>query len=122
MTRREIPNEEESRRRFEADAAVRQSNVLPLDAARNEGRFYGKLFRNERPLTGVQRIGFFLVVLLLCGSAFFIIAGAFAGLLRFAGLQALPTEDKSVSIVSLPFAALILFLGTQDHRLGHCAS
>ncbi len=57
-TRQETEHGEEARRRFEADAISRQSNVLPLDAARNEGRFYGKLIRGERPLSGVQRIGF----------------------------------------------------------------
>jgi hypothetical protein len=40
-TRQEIEHEEETRRRFEADALFRQSKVLPMDAARNEGRFYG---------------------------------------------------------------------------------
>ena len=44
----------EARRQFEADAISSQSNVLPLDAARNEGRFYGKLIRGERQLSGVS--------------------------------------------------------------------
>jgi hypothetical protein len=71
-TRKEIEHEEETRRRFEADAILRQSNVLPMDAARNEGRFYGQLIRGSRPLNGVQRIGFFLVGSLFCWSAIFI--------------------------------------------------
>jgi hypothetical protein len=72
-THQEIEREEESRREFEADLISRQSNVLPLDAARNEGRFYGQLVRGERPLNGVQRIGFFLVGSLFCGSALFMV-------------------------------------------------
>jgi hypothetical protein len=110
-TRQEIEQEEKTRRRFEAEAISRQSNVLPLDAARNEGRFYGKLIRSERPLNGVQRIGFFLVGLLFCGSALFIVMGAFPGLFRFMGLHVVPIGDKSVSMVYLPFAALVFFLG-----------
>jgi hypothetical protein len=110
-SRPEIEQQEETRRQLEADAITRQSNVLPLDAARNEGRFYGKLIRSERPLNGVQRIGFFLVGLLFCGSALFILMGAFPGLFHLIGLHVAPIGDKSVSMVSLPFAALALFLG-----------
>jgi hypothetical protein len=108
---REIEHEEATRRRFEADAIARQSNVLPLDAARNEGQFYGKLIRGKRPLHGVQRIGFFLVGSLLCGSALFTVLSAFPGLFRFMGLHIVTIGDKSLSIVYLPFAALALFAG-----------
>jgi hypothetical protein len=37
--------------------------------------------------------------------------GAFPGLFHVIGLQVVPIGDKSVSIVSLPFAALAFFLG-----------
>jgi hypothetical protein len=110
-TRQEIEQGEEAGRRFEEDAISRQSNVLPLDAARNEGRFYGTLIRSEHPLSGVQRVGFFLVGSLFCGSAFFIGVEAFPGLLRFMNLHAVSMGDKSVSIVYLPFCALALFAG-----------
>jgi hypothetical protein len=110
-TRQEIEQEEKTRQQFEADAVSSQSNVLPLDAARNEGRFYGNLIRGERSLNGVQRIGFFLVGFLFCGSGLFLVTGAFPGLLRFMGLQVIPMGDKSVSMAYLPFAALALFLG-----------
>jgi hypothetical protein len=110
-TREEIEQGEEAHRRFEEDAISRQSNVLPLDAARNEGRFYGKLIRSDRPLSGVQRIGFFLVGVLFCGSALFIVVRAFPGLLRVMDLHAVPMGDKSVSMVYFPFAALALLFG-----------
>jgi len=110
-TRQEIEQEETTRRRFETDAVSSQSNVLPLDAARNEGRFYGKLIRGERSLNGVQRIGFFLVGFLFCGSALFIVTGAFPGLERFMGLRVVPMGDESVSLAYLPFAAIAFFLG-----------
>jgi hypothetical protein len=38
-------------------SAKRQSNILPLDLARNEGALYGALLRGGRPLTWVQRLG-----------------------------------------------------------------
>jgi len=110
-TRQEIEQEEKTRQQFEADASSRQSNILPMDAARNEGRFYGNLIRGERSLNGVQRIGFFLVGFLFCGSALFIVIGAFPGLVRFMGLRVVPMGDKSVSMAYLPFAALAFFLG-----------
>jgi|ERR1700733_6335481 len=110
-TRQEIKREEKTRQQFEADAVSSQSNVLPLDAARNEGRFYGNLIRGERSLNGVQRIGFFLVGFLFCGSGLFVASGAFPGLLRFMGLQVIPMGDKSVSMADLPFAALAFLLG-----------
>lgn len=56
---------EEALRRFEAEAAFHQSNILPLDQAMNEGRFYGLLIRGNQSVTGVQRIGFLLIAILL---------------------------------------------------------
>jgi hypothetical protein len=117
-SRQGIEQGEEGRRRFEADIITRQNNVLPLDAARNEGRFYGKIIRSGRPLNGIQRVGFFLVGSLFCGSAFFMVVDAFPGLLRLMGLRGLAMGDKSISMVSLPFAALAVFLGL---RLIHAA-
>jgi hypothetical protein len=110
-THSEIEQEEKTRRQFEADAISRQSNVLPLDAARNEGRFYGALIRSERQPNGVQRVGFFLVGSLFWGTALFIVFGAFPALVRFMGLQVVPMGDKSVSMVYLPFAAIAFLLG-----------
>jgi hypothetical protein len=109
-TRQEIEQAEETRR-FEADAISRQRNVLPLDAARNEGRFYGQLVRGERPLNSVQRIGFFLVGNLFFWWAIFIVVGAFPRYFSGIGLHLEPMGGKSVSMVYLPFAALSLLLG-----------
>ena len=72
---------------LERDFAARQSNVLPLDAARNEGSFYGKLFRGGRPLSGSQRIGFVLVGFIACAQAFFVICSAFPGLAAAVGAR-----------------------------------
>jgi len=89
----------------------RQSNVLPLDAARNEGRFYGKLVRGKGPLNGVQRVGFLLVGSLICSWSIFIVIGAFPRFFGSIGLAPALTSDKSISMVYLPFAAALLFLG-----------
>jgi len=105
--RQEIEQDEKTRQQFEADAISHQSNVLPMDAARNEGRFYGKLIRGERSLNGVQRIGFFLVGFLFCSWAFFIVITTFPRLFGIIGLGG----DNSTSKVYLPFAALAFVLG-----------
>ncbi|HEV2615777.1 MAG TPA: hypothetical protein VGU63_04105 [Candidatus Acidoferrales bacterium] len=49
---------EEAIQRFEAETLFRQSNVLPMDAAFNMGRFYGLLLRASRPRNGIERVGF----------------------------------------------------------------
>jgi hypothetical protein len=110
-TPQETEQAEETRRRFEADAISRQSNVLPMDAARNEGRFYGQLFQGKGPLNGVQRIGCFLVGSLFVLSAVSIIIGAFPRFFSVIGLRSQLISDKSISMAYLPFAALSLFLG-----------
>jgi hypothetical protein len=104
-------DDREERRRFEADALSRQSNVLPLDAARNEGQFYGRLIRGDRPLTGVQRVGFFLVGFLFSMWAAFLFVGIFPGLASTAGLRYPSPDGKPVSLIYLPVAAIFLLLG-----------
>lgn len=107
----EIDREEEARRRFEADVISRQSNVLPLDAARNEGRFFGQLIRGERQLSVVQRVGFFLVGWILCWWGIFILMDAFPQGIRLIGLRITPLGDKSIALQHVPFAVLVLLLG-----------
>jgi hypothetical protein len=110
-TPQEIERDEKTRQQFEVDAISRQSNVLPMDAARNEGRFYGKLIRGERSLNGVQRIGFFLVGFLFCSWAIFMVIAAFPRFFSSIGLGVEPISDKSTSMVYLPFAGLAFVLG-----------
>ena len=107
----ELPSDDTARRDSDADMISRQSNVLPRDTARNEGLFYGRLIRGDRPLSGVQRLGFVLVGLLFCGSAIFILSGAFPQLFGIIGLSAGPMADKTVALAYLPIAALFLFSG-----------
>lgn len=102
---------ERGRRWLEAEAGSRQSNILPLDAARNEGRFYGRLIRGQRALNGVQRIGFFLVGSLFCCSAIFIVMLAFPHFFSMIGLPVALKDTESVSMLYLPLAAIALFLG-----------
>ena len=109
-------DQQESRRRFEADTISRQSNVLPLDAARNEGQFYGQLIRGDRPLTGVQRIGFFLIGFLFSAWAALMFLGAFPRLAGAVGLRFPFADGKSISLVYLPIAAIALFIGVKIIR------
>ena len=51
-------------RRFEAETAFHQSNILPLDQAQNLGRFYGLLIRASYPQNVLERIGFVFIGLL----------------------------------------------------------
>lgn len=105
----EIRRFEEDRHRFEAEAVGRLSNVLPLDAARNEGRFYGQVIRG-RPLSGVQRIGFFLIGSMFCFLAALVFLSAFPGLRRLTGLpNPFPWETSSLPYV--PFNAICFLLG-----------
>jgi hypothetical protein len=110
-THQETYHGEENRRRLEADAISRQSNVLPMDTARNEGRFYGRLIRGECALNGIQRIGFFLVGSLFCWSAMFIVMLAFPRFFSLIGLPVALKGNESVSMLYLPLAAIGLFLG-----------
>jgi hypothetical protein len=100
--------QEEARRRSEAEAISRQSNVLPMDAARNEGRFYGQLLRGERPFTGVQRIGAFLVGSLFCCWAVSMIITTFPRLL---GPAHAANVGNAVSVFYVFPAALAFLLG-----------
>jgi hypothetical protein len=110
-TRQEIEQVEETHRRFEADAISCQRNVLPMDEARNVGRFYGQIIRGERPLNAVQRIGCFLLGNLFFWGAITVVIGAFPRFFSVSGPRLEPIGGKSVSMVYLPFAAASLFLG-----------
>jgi hypothetical protein len=57
------------RQEMERDWKLRQENVLPLETAQNEGRFYGRVLKGSRPLTGVQRTGILLIGLQAVGFA-----------------------------------------------------
>ncbi len=106
-TAEELANEK-GLRRFEAEAAFRQSNVLPLDYAMNEGRFYGLLMRGGRPLTAVQRIGFVLIAIMLCVPGFFV---ALAAVPRWRYFIRGGVLGGGVPMLYLPLAALIFLAG-----------
>ena len=104
-------NFEQGRERLEADFVSRQSNVLPLDSARNEGRFYGNMIRGDRQLNAAQRIGFFLMGFLACGQALFVALMAFPRLGQAIGMPARPGGSQGLLLATLPFSALFFFLG-----------
>jgi len=54
-------DDELGRLELEREWLSRQENVLPLEAAGNEGRFYGQVLKGRRQLTLVQRLGILLI-------------------------------------------------------------
>jgi hypothetical protein len=108
---------EEAPQLLQSQFASRQSNVLPLDAVRNEGRFYGRLLRGGRPLSGSQRIGFVLLGFIACAQAFFVVCGAFPELTSAVGMRPLPNSNRAALLAYLPFGLLNLLVGceTRDY-------
>lgn len=110
--------EEEERRRFEWEAAYRQSNVLPLDSARNEGRFYGLLAKGSLELSAPQRIGALLVGIL------WLAPGAWGVGLLWSTVAAVKRRQPSVhweNLAFLPICVLSLWLGLEICRAGFFA-
>ncbi|MGA8870546.1 MAG: hypothetical protein WB460_05390 [Candidatus Acidiferrales bacterium] len=63
------PDDELGRLELEREWLSRQENVLPLETAWNEGRFYGQVLKGHRSLTRVQRAGILLIGLQIVGIA-----------------------------------------------------
>jgi hypothetical protein len=99
---------EKDLRRFEVEADFHQSNILPLDQAMNEGRFYGLLMRGGKSLTVVQRIGFLLIAVMLCLPNFFVILAAVP---RWRHLISGGVLGSGVPMFYLPFAILLFLAG-----------
>lgn len=60
-------DDEPGRLELEREWLFRQENVLPLETAWNEGRFYGQVLKGRRQLTLFQRLGVLLIGLQLIG-------------------------------------------------------
>ncbi|MGA9886935.1 MAG: hypothetical protein WBQ31_05515 [Candidatus Acidiferrales bacterium] len=90
---------------------LRQENILPLETAWNEGRFYGLLLKGNRPFTPFQRLGIFVIGVQLAGvaSMFFY----FDSLSRQIGPSLKMVNDwlPNVSLFSLPVFLLEIALG-----------
>ena len=91
---------------------LRQENILPLETAWNEGRFYGLLLKGNQPFTRFQRLGIFLTGLQLVEFA------SIALLLRFRclhplgpSLRLLNDRLRNISLVWLPVFLLEIALG-----------
>jgi hypothetical protein len=54
---------------MESNWQLRQENVLPLETAWNEGRFYGLVLKGRQRFTGFQRAGIFVMGLQAIGVA-----------------------------------------------------
>ena len=107
-----LRNDELGRLKLEHEWLSRQENVLPMETAWNEGKFYGQVLKGRRPLTGVQRAGILLIGLQVVGIAAAMmfapgwILPDFGPSLKsiYRGLPALP-------LVWIPFLLLELGLG-----------
>lgn len=54
---------------MEGNWYLHQENILPLETAWNEGKFYGLLLKGRRPFTPFQRLGTFVTGLQMVGVA-----------------------------------------------------
>jgi hypothetical protein len=90
---------------------LRQENILPLETAWNEGRFFGLLLKGSQPFTLFQRVGILVTGLQLAGiaSMMFILNSP---LRRFGpSLEFVNEQPSAVSLVLLPVFLLEIALG-----------
>jgi hypothetical protein len=82
------------------DIEARQRNIVFPDTVQNEGRFWRNLYSSTQSLTGLQWVGF--LVLLLSATAFVVVLWP-----RWEG----PWWQKAVNAYGIPFL-LVIALGT----------
>jgi len=102
---------ERGRLEMESNWQLRQENVLPLETAWNEGRFYGRVLKGSQRFTGVQRAGIFLIGLIAIGVASTtIVLEKQLPLLRIGpSLKSIYQRLPDVSLLSMP--VLFLYFG-----------
>lgn len=112
----QAPKEERDRLEMERNWELRQENVLPLETAWNEGRFYGLALKGSKRLTVVQRVGIFLIGLLVLGSSLTTVE---LGGLHGAGpsLKSIAQSLPDVPLLFLPVVLLELALGLRLCRV-----
>lgn len=108
----EADKEEAGRLEMERNWRLRRENVLPLEAAWNEGRFYGLALKGAQRLTGVQRFGVFILGILFVGTALLM---PFLSEVQLGpvgpSLRSIYQRLPNVSLVWIPVALLELALG-----------
>jgi hypothetical protein len=97
--REDEPGRLEQERKFQ----LRQENILPLETARNEGRFYGLALKGSQRLRGVQRVGISMLGFLAIAVALMTVMAVD----RFHGRLGL----LSSRLISGPFVLLEFALG-----------
>jgi hypothetical protein len=104
---------ERGRLEMERNWQLRQENVLPLETAWNEGRFYELLLKGGRPLSGVQRVGIFVLGLLEIGVPSVTLAlERRLPLLRVGpSLKSIYQRLPDVSLLSIPILVLYFAVG-----------
>jgi hypothetical protein len=90
---------------------LHQENILPLETAWNEGRFYGLLLKGNLPFTVFQRVGIFVTGLQTVGIASMLLY--FNSLLHPIGpsLKLISDRLRSVSLFWLPLFLLEIAIG-----------
>jgi len=93
---------------MERNWQLRQENVLPLETAWNEGRFYGLVLKGGQPFSGVQRVGIFVLGLLSIGVS----SMMFIPLLQVGpSLKSIYQRLSNVSLLSMPVHFLYFAVG-----------
>jgi hypothetical protein len=102
------------RREMERNWQLRQENVLPLSAARNEGWFYGFLSKGTQRLTTVQRLGLFIIGFAMVGTIA-LLTFADAEQFQFHGigpsLKSINSALPDISLLALPLILLLVGFG-----------
>jgi hypothetical protein len=104
---------ERGRAEMEREWQIRQQNVLPLPSAWNERRFYGRALKGNRQLTGVQRVGLFLLGLQGIGIPLMFLFGRPALPAVAHPLRIFHHEFTGVSVVWLPVYLIYMLLGVR---------
>jgi hypothetical protein len=104
---------EHDRSEMEHNWQLRQENVLPVETAWNEGRFYGRVLKGSQRFSGVQRVGIFVLGFLAIGAAsmMFVLEKRLPFLRVGPSLKSIYQRLPDVSLVSLPILFLYFAVG-----------
>lgn len=96
---------------MESNWQLRQENVLPLETAWNEGRFYGLVLKGRQRFTAIQRAGIFVMGLQLIGvaSSMFLVDGPIPQV--GPSLKSVYHRFPNVDLYRMPVLLLAVVLG-----------
>ncbi|MGH9782035.1 MAG: hypothetical protein ACRD33_09475 [Candidatus Acidiferrales bacterium] len=109
-TPEEIANGE-GLRRFEADVASLQKNIMPIDATRMDAQIRAMSSRLRGPLSPILRLGFFSIGIMLAGFALMQVCFIFPRLLVAFGWSKAALPAFPASILFLPVDVILSVAG-----------